>query len=108
MSKMSAKQGESTQLFNISIKDLTDYTDYECEISVFDADEDPNVLVLGPLTITIVDNKFPVALTPAQTTALPPGSYTVIAAVIKDVAAVIEFRREVSWALKITPSLFDI
>jgi hypothetical protein len=104
MSKMSVKQGESTDLFNITVEGLTDYTDYYSELTVLAADTDAPVL--GPLTIyPSASNKFPVSLSPAQTAGLPVGNYTVVLIVVKDVEGVIEFRKETSWSLKVSASL---
>jgi hypothetical protein len=102
MSKMEAKQGENTALFNITIEGLTDYTDYFSKLFVFAKDD---TQVLGPIAISPTDNNFAVALSPEQTLALPLGSYTVVFQVYKEVATVIEFSKEISWPLKITESL---
>ena len=103
MNRMNAKQGESTDLFLVSIDGLTDYTDYYSDLSVIDART--NTVVLGPIRINPVDNAFSVALSRTQTAALPVDSYVVVLEVVKEVAAVLEFRKEISWALKITESL---
>ena len=105
MNKMSVKQGENTDLFIITIQDLIDYTDYYSDLSVVAADTD--TVVLGPLRIEAVDNKFSVALSPAQTAQLPIGGYTVVLEVVKDVASVVEFRKELSWPLKVTKSIIN-
>lgn len=103
MSNMSAKQGESTDLFEITIKDLVEYTDYYSDLYVLAADTDATVL--GPIRIEAVDNVFPAALSPSQTQGLPAGNYTVVLVVEKSVEGNIEFRKEISWALKINKSL---
>lgn len=100
---MSAKQGESTDLFSITVKDLTDYTNYYGDLYIIEATADTQVL--GPIRINPADNKFSVALSPAQTAALPVDNYTAVFKVTKEVDSVIEFCKEVSWAVKITNSL---
>jgi hypothetical protein len=105
MTKMSAKQGESTDLFSITVKDLVDYTDYYGDLYIIDADTD--MQVLGPIRINAVDSKFSVALSPDQTTSLPVNSYTAVFQVTKEVLSVIEFRKEISCAVKITKSLLS-
>lgn len=105
MSKMTVKQGENTDLFIITIEGLVDYTDYYSDLSVVAADTD--TVVLGPIRINPVDNQFSIAFTPAQTLALPVGSYTAVLEVVKEVATVLEFRKEISWPLKITKSILN-
>lgn len=103
---MTAKQGESTDLFIITVKGVTDYTDYYSDLSILVADTE--VVVLGPVRINPVDNKFSVALTPDQTAALPVDSYTVVLEVIKEVTGIKEFRKEISWSLKVTKPLIAV
>lgn len=103
MYKMTAKQGESTDLFYITIKDLVDYTDYYGDFTLINPET--NAVVLGPIRINPADNKFSVALSSLQTTGLPIDNYTAVFEVVKDVLGVIEFKKELSWAVKITASL---
>ena len=105
MSKMSAKQGESTSLVVITIEGLTDYTDYYGNLRVLEGDTDD--IVLGPIRVDPADSKFSVAFNPAQTLGLPIEDYTVVFEVVKEVADVIEFRKEVSWPLKINKAIID-
>lgn len=105
MSKMTLKQGESSDLFIVTIKGLVDYTNYYSDLTILNADT--GLVVLGPIRINPVSNKFSIALTPAQTALLPVDNYTAVLEVVKDVATVIEFRKEISWSLKVTESLIN-
>jgi hypothetical protein len=102
MNKISLKKGESSDLFEVTIKDLEDYTDYYSDLSIITY---ADTSVLGPLRINPVNNVFSIALSPAQTAGLPVGNYIVVLVVVKDVLGVIEFRKEISWKLEVNSSL---
>lgn len=102
---MSAKRGENTELFNVHIEGVSNYTDYYAKLVVLNAKT--NAEAIPSTTITAIDNKFPIALTPDQTLSLAVDSYVVVLEVIKEVEGTIQFRKELSWPLKITESLIN-
>lgn len=102
---MNVKQGEKTDIFAVNVKGVTDYTDYYSNLVILDSSDDS--VALGPNRINPVFGKFAVVLSPDETLSLPVGSYIAILEVIKEVDSVVEFRREVSWPIKISASLVN-
>ena len=103
---MSCKQGDSTNIFKITVEGVTDYTNYRGELAVLDPSD--NSILIGKTVINPdPEGGFTVAFAPAQTELLDVNYYTVVFDVIKEVSGVIEFRRELSWTLQITESLLS-
>jgi hypothetical protein len=103
--KMTAKRGENTELFNVHIEGISDYTDYSANLVVLNAKT--NESVISSISIPVTENKFAVALTPDQTLNLPVDSYIMVLEILKVVGGVTQFRKELSWPLKITESLIN-
>ena len=102
---MKVKKGDSTDIFEVTVDGVVDYTDYRGEITVLAPKT--NSVVIAKYTIAPASNKITVAFSPAQTQGLAVGDYNVVFEVIKEVGGIIEFRRELSWPLQILPSLLN-
>jgi hypothetical protein len=106
MSSMVAKKGDNTEIFSISVGGVSDYTNYRGELAILDPSDGTFVLTKTVIA-TLPSGGFSIGFSPAQTAALAVGDYNVVFEIIKEVATVVEFRRELSWPLKITPSLIN-
>jgi hypothetical protein len=106
MNSMTVKRGGSTDIFEIAVGGVSDYTDYRGTLVILDPATEGAVLYTSSVSPG-VSGGFSIAFSPVQTEVLAVGSYTVVFEIIKEVATVIEFRRELSWTLKITPSLIN-
>lgn len=104
-STMVTKQGDSTDVFEITIDGLRDYTNYRAEVQVLVPKT--NEVKIAKEIVTPVSNKMSIAFAPEQTALLTPGSYNVVTEVIKEENSVIVFRRELTWTLKIQESLVN-
>jgi hypothetical protein len=106
MNKMRCKKGDSSNTFKLTVEGITDYTDYRGELAVLNPSD--NSVLIGKLVVSpnLADG-FTVAFAPVQTASLVVGDYTVVFEVIKEVATVVEFRRELTWPLQITESLLN-
>ena len=102
---MVIKQGDSTDIYEIEIEGLTDYTGYRADVAVLNSKT--KGVIIGPYSIGPADNKISVALYPSQTALLQPGMYIVVCEVIKEIDEVVMFRKEFSWTLQITESLIN-
>lgn len=99
---MRCKKGDSSNTFKLTVEGITDYTDYRGELAVLNPSD--NSVLIGKL---VVSPNLAVAFAPVQTASLAVGDYTVVFEVIKEVATVVEFRRELTWPLQITESLLN-
>ena len=98
-------KGDSTDVHEIEVDGIVDYTDYRLEYQIMKMDDKE---FIGTKKVVLPSNgKFIVFLTPAETEVLAPQWYMVIVEVIKEVNGVIIFRRELSWKLQITPSFLN-
>lgn len=104
-SSMKVKKGDSTDIFEITIDGVTDYTDYRGEVSVLFPKS--NAAAIVKYSILPANGKITLALSPSQTGGLAVGDYNVVFEVIKETNGVVEFRRELSWPLQIQPSLLN-
>ena len=104
-STMTVKQGDSTDVFEITIDGVTDYTDYRTDVQVLVPKT--NAVVIAKETITPVDGKMSVAFAPEQTAGLAASSYNVVAEVVKETNGVVIFRRELTWTLRVQESLVN-
>jgi hypothetical protein len=102
---MKVKRGDSTDIFEVTVEGVTDYTDYRGEVSVLAPKT--NEAVIAKYVIAPTDGKITVALSPAQTALLDVGNYNVVLEVIKEATGVVTFRRELNWPLEVLPSLLN-
>lgn len=103
MSKMKLKQGESSDIFRVTVSGagiaVNGYVGFTGTLWIMDTVT--NASVLGPVNIDPGTAGFLVAVTPTQSGQLAVGTYTAILKIEKDE----EFAREVSWTVQITESL---
>lgn len=104
-SNMKVRKGDSTDIFEIAVEGVSDYTDYRGEVAVLKPST--NEIVIGKYVISPSSGKISVAFSPSQTAGLDVGSYTVVFEIIKEVNGVVEFRRELNWSLEILQSLIN-
>lgn len=105
VNNMRVKKGDSTDIFEITIEGLTDYTDYRGEVTILNPADDTEVF--PKIAIAPANNKITVAFSPVHTSTLDVGEYNVVCEVIKETDGVVQFRRELSWPIEVLPSLIN-
>lgn len=103
-SNMKVKRGDSTDIYNITVEGVSDYTDYRGEVTILDSD---NEVVFPKVVIAPNEGKVSIALTPTQTATLEVGSYNMVCEIIKEEDGIVTFRREMNWPIEILPSLIN-
>lgn len=98
-------QGDSTDLKKITVTGVTDYTDYEGKLIVFEKCN----LNVKPISVPIIApdiaKGFTIGLTPGQTESLEVGDYRVGFEMKKTENSVITFRRELTWEMGVKTQL---
>lgn len=112
MNKMKVKRGDSTDIFELVLNGITDYTDYRAEAIILNPETNSIALPKQVFNADTTNKKFSIFFLPAQTAALDVGDYNVVCEIIKEVSdgqggTVIVFRRELSWALQVQTSLIN-
>ena len=103
---MVVKRGDSSDILKISIKGIEDHSEYIAEIAVLRLKN--NAQVIEKFAISATSEGLQVFLTPAQTALLEVGEYLIVCEVIKKQEdGEVIFRRELSWPIKILPSLIN-
>lgn len=105
MNGLKVKRGDSSDIIEITVDGITDFTNYRGELQILNGDTKETVV--NKVTIAPSDLKFLVGLTPNQTAILPVGNYIAVFEIIKEVGSIITFRREISWPVEITVSLIN-
>ena len=105
---MQVKQGDSSHIQVITHKIdnvlVTDYTGYLLKMEVLDAVSRANAGITRTIAPDIADG-FLLGLSPVDTAALAVGEYIIVADLEKTEDSVLTFNRELSWTLRVIPSL---
>ena len=106
---MVSKKGDSTNVINVTVKGLTDYTGYYGILHILLPGKDSSNTKVLDLTIDHSTDKFEVFFMPAQTSTLEVDTtYLVVFEIYHKTGEVVDFRRELSWPLEITKSLINV
>lgn len=98
-------QGSSTDIKQVTIENIDDYTDYYSTVAVVDE------YSKEPIGVTFSvspdkDDGFTVGLLPGNTELIEPGRYLVVFEISKGIDPVL-YRKEISWLLEVSPSLVN-
>ena len=97
-------KGDSSDVKRITIKGITDYTDYRGDITILD--QNRNVVGFTSAIEPDIGSGFTVGLSPTHTSALDIGTYIVVFEISKGIDPV-TYRREMSWAITVAESLIN-
>ena len=109
MATIKVKSGDSSNIQKITHKvdgvDISDYTGYLLKMEVLNSVTRANAGIIRTILPEGDNSGFILALTPGDTSTLGTGEFIIVADLEKTVAEVVEFNRELSWSLTVTPSL---
>ena len=108
MSNWVVRQGDSSGIKRITIKGLTDYTNYLGELYVLDKVSGRVVKQLAKASADPIEG-FTVVLPPEFTRALGVGTYLVVYEITSvDMGVpIVEYRKELEWEITINKSLIN-
>jgi len=109
MATIKVKRGDSSNIQKVTHKvdgvSITDYTGYLLKMEVLNSVTKANAGITRTIVPETDNTGFILALSPSDTMTLGTGEYIIVADLEKTVNQVVEFNRELSWSLTITPSL---
>jgi len=105
MKKWNTVKGDSTDIKNITVEGVTDYTDYTGKLVVLDTQVKGHIMITQPSIAPDTETGFTCGLTPGQTDTLSKGNYIVVFEITKTESTVATYRREINWQLNIMEAL---